>query len=137
MAHKDSPKTEQDRRLLTALLQSGPSATQNSFMVTLDRTTCEQCRAGKAEILQLFSAERAVRHAGFTMRYDADRDCVYVDKITQSDAAAAPAAAKQEWANDPNLQREFGSEAAYLAYRKAELSGRARIFGRPKAENRP
>jgi hypothetical protein len=68
------------------------------------------------------------------MRYDADRDCLIVDKITQSDAAAAP---KREYADDPKLQREFGSEAAYLAYRKAELSGRARVFGRPKAEIRP
>jgi hypothetical protein len=38
--------------------------------------------------------------------------------------------AKREWANDPKIRSEFTTEARYVAWRRAEVSGRARIYGR-------
>jgi hypothetical protein len=50
-------------------------------------------------------------------------------------AERVTAIAKQEFATDEKLRREFTSEARYVAWRKAEVSGRARILGRPKTVN--
>lgn len=52
-----------------------------------------------------------------------------------SAAAPRPAASTPEgWAADyaasPNLQAEFGSKETYVAFRRAEAAGRARILGR-------
>jgi hypothetical protein len=47
-------------------------------------------------------------------------------------AEQVTAIAKQEWANDEKLRSEFTTEARYLAWRRAEVAGRARIFGKPR-----
>jgi hypothetical protein len=43
------------------------------------------------------------------------------------------AAAKKNWENDPKLHREFTSEAAYVAFCKAEASGRVKILNKKPA----
>jgi signal peptide peptidase SppA len=46
------------------------------------------------------------------------------------DPADIEAASKNEWATKPELRREFTSEAAYLAFKKAEASGQIRILAK-------
>jgi hypothetical protein len=38
--------------------------------------------------------------------------------------------AQEEWANNPNLSREFTSLITYVAFRKAEAAGRIRVLKR-------
>jgi hypothetical protein len=40
------------------------------------------------------------------------------------------AIAKQEWDNNPNLHQEFSGSAQYVAFRKAEASGRVRVLNK-------
>jgi hypothetical protein len=134
----------------------------DSFAIPLEKIR-EQCGAERAELLQLFCSESAVTHGGFTMRYEPEHDRVHFKRISRPTAAAAPASplaqvaaqpapvaitpnvdrsmsqeqiaavAKTTWAQNPKLHREVTSEGAYVAFCKAEASGRARIFGRPTA----
>jgi hypothetical protein len=153
-------KTEQPQ-LLAALLISAQMlvpVSVDSFTVSLEQIR-EGCGAERADILQVFSVENPVTHAGFRCAYEPGRDRIHFSRIDAKQAAAiareasasaqvaAQAAspkvdspmsteqlmtiATQEWATDANkLHREFRSEASYLAFRKAEFEGRARIFGR-------
>jgi len=43
------------------------------------------------------------------------------------------AVAKDEWAKDPKLHRQFTGEAAYVALRKAEAQGRVRVLSKKPA----
>lgn len=47
-------------------------------------------------------------------------------------AEQVTAIAKHEFANDEKLRGEFINEDRYVAWRKAEVAGRARIFGKSK-----
>ena len=65
-----------------------------------------------------------VAMAGSTQKADASMSAEQVTAI-----------AKQEFANDEKLRSEFTNEARYVAWRRAEAAGRARILGRPKTVN--
>jgi len=42
--------------------------------------------------------------------------------------------AQTEWQNDPKLAREFSTEAQYVAFRKAEATGRVRMLDKRKVQ---
>jgi hypothetical protein len=159
-----SRKTEQ--HLLSTLLRSAQMSSRvtsswDSFAISLEKIR-EYCGVERSELLQPFSAEAAVTHGGFMMRYEPEYDRVHFTRITSHGSAAptaplAPVAApvptvavetpqqpvasmtaeqvtaiaKHEFASDENLRSEFTNEARYVAWRKAEVGGRVRIFGRP------
>jgi hypothetical protein len=56
----------------------------------------------------------------------AGRSTHQVDSSTSENQVVA--IAKREFADDSNLQREFGSEAAYISWRKAAAAGRIRVL---------
>lgn len=61
---------------------------------------------------------------------------VIVETIQKADASMSAeqvtAIAKLEFADDEKLRSEFTNEARYVAWRRAEVAGRARILGRSK-----
>jgi hypothetical protein len=163
MACEVSPKTEH-RQILGRLLgyaqrnvsRSEPPRGFHSLIVPLE-TIRQGGGPEPAQIRELFTTESELAEGGFTMRYDPEGDRILFNRISQHPAspagqvAAQPALlavveptmsveqvtviAKQEWKNDPKLAREFTSEAAYVAWRKAEFSGRARVLGRPRVHD--
>ena len=152
-------KTEQ-QKLLTTLRRSTQMSLKvpsDSFTLSLE-SICTTCEAERADILRLFGAENPVTVGDFVMAYEPARDRIHFDKakpggpLTSFAPPAAPAVApveltrnvdssmsaeqvtkiaEKEFANDEKLRREFTSEARYVAWRKAEVAGRARILGRP------
>jgi hypothetical protein len=161
MTHEVMPKTEH-RQLLAAMLRSTQMSLKvpsDSFTVSLD-SICTTCRAERADLARLFSAENPVTVGDFVMAYEPARDRIHFDKakpggpLTSFAPPAAPAVApvamagstpkvdgsmsqeqvaaiaRKEWAADPGLHREFTNESTYVAFRKAEAAGRVRILSK-------
>jgi capsid assembly protease len=93
---------------------------------------------GEAAVL-IIAAERKLR-GGFaadlqteaprtTHDFPSESTTRVIQKVdaTMSDEQVA-AVAKDEWQQNPKLAREFTSENAYIAFRKAEAAGRIRVM---------
>ena len=136
--------------------KSEPPQGSDSLIVYL-HTIRQQGGPEPAEIRELFVAESVMAEGGFTMRYDPERDRVHFNRTKQLPASSpaqvaaqpapidaaqpnqkpepinaerATAIAVQEWATDSRLHAEFTSQAAFVAFRRAELAGRVRIIGK-------
>jgi signal peptide peptidase SppA len=88
------------------------------------RTTQQALQQLKGDRQQLLYPTRSAS----TANQDTTRTTQKIDSTMSAEQVTN--IAKLEWANDPKLRSEFTTEARYVAWRKASVSGRARIYGR-------
>ena len=149
-----SPKTEHQNLLGSLLIAAQRSLivpTSDSFTIPLENL-CRTCGAERVDLVRLFSPENPVTVGDFVLAYEPSRDRVHFTRSSATGAITSfsprpPAAqktaasmseveavAKANWLQDPNLSNEFTSEAAYVAFCKADAAGRVRILGRTKVQ---
>ncbi len=137
-----------------------PSLPGYSALVVPVERLRQEISVTSEEIRQLFRSQQTFSVSDFTIRYEVGRDRIHFNRIVEVQASSpVPGAAmsfpvdpipatakadpsmtseqlramaKTEWATDENLHREFGSESVYLAFRVADIQGRARISGRTR-----
>ena len=131
--------------------QTQISQGSNWFVIPLEIIS-KEVGLTREEILQPWRGRNVVSEGDFTMLYNPKNESVHFTRIHALPESSHPevevqpvqkpdpsmsaeqltAIAKQEWASDKRLHREFTGEDAFVAFRQAEIRGRVHIIGKRK-----